>query len=111
MLRGAVSQRKSRPISSAAAFADLARSGALRLNARDLPRDLVADDPNLAEAKLRSVLIAPPAALTNAVIGAFDVVRGHPIAEFSPAAIAGRMPSHLEREVEGPALARADAAP
>lgn len=39
---------------SAAAFADFARTGALRLNARDLPRDLVAADPDLAHAKLRS---------------------------------------------------------
>ena len=109
-LNGAVATMADIGDHGAAAFTTLARTGALRINARDLPRDLVADDPNLAEAKLRSTLIAPPDALTNAVIGAFDDVRGHPIAAFSSVAVAARAPSPVERGVEALALARADAA-
>jgi len=88
---------------SAGAFADLARSGALRLNARDLPRDVVATNPDLAQAKLRSALVVPPEALTNAVLGEFDSVRAHPIKAF-----ASTTASHVEREIEGVTLARAD---
>ena len=95
----------------ATAFVTLARTGALRINARDLPRDLVADDPDLAEAKLRSALIAPPAALTDAVIGVFDDVRGHPIAAFSSTPLVGRLPSPVEREVEVVSLTRAETTP
>lgn len=110
-LNGAVATMTDIGDHGATAFVNLARSGALRTNARDLPRDLVADDPDLAEAKLRSALIAPPAALTDAVIRVFDDVRGHPIAAFSSTALVGRLPSPVEREVEAVSLARADTTP
>lgn len=93
---------------SATAFADLAQSGALRLNARDLSRDLVATDLDLAQAKLRSALVVPPTALTNTVLGAFDDVRAHPNRAFASTPITGRGLSQLEREMEGLALARVD---
>lgn len=109
-LNGAVATMADIGDHGAAAFRSLAHSGALRINARDLPRDVVANDPNLAEAKLRATLIAPPDALTDAVIGAFDDVRSHPIAAFSSVAVAARAPSPVERGVEALALARADAA-
>ncbi|MCB2175245.1 MAG: hypothetical protein KQH57_05530 [Actinomycetales bacterium] len=110
-LNGAVATMADIGDHSATAFRALARTGTLRLNARDLPRVLVTEDPDLAGAKLRSALIAPPAALTKAVSGAFDVVRGHPITALSASAITRRMPSHLERAAAELALDRADTAP
>jgi len=100
-LNGAVASMTDIGDHSAVAFAQLARTGVLRLNARDLPRDLVAADPDLAEAKLRSALVAPPTGLTDAVMESFDAVRGHPIRAFASTAITGRAPSHVEREMEG----------
>ena len=64
---------------SAAAFADLAHSGALRLNARDLPRDLVADDPDLAQERLQGALVRAPAAVVDAIHAEYRVVREHPL--------------------------------
>jgi len=107
-LNGAVAAMTSIGDHSATAFAELANSGALRLNAHDLPRDVVATDLDLAQAKLRSALVASPAALTNAVMGAFDDVRAHPIRALASTAISGRGLSQLEREVEGVTLAWAD---
>ncbi|HZL06021.1 MAG TPA: hypothetical protein VFE45_11500, partial [Coriobacteriia bacterium] len=107
-LNGAVAAMTDIGDQSAAAFGDLARAGALRLNARDLPRDLVTADPDLAQAKLRSALVAPPTALTGRVIGAFDAVRGHPLSAFASTAITGRGPSYLEREMKAMTLARTD---
>jgi hypothetical protein len=109
-LNGAVAAMTDIGEHSATAFTALVRTGGLRVNARDLPGDLVAVDPSLAEAKLRSALVTPPPALTDAVIGVFDAVRGHPIAAFSSTPLAGRVPSPVEREVEALALARADEA-
>ena len=106
-LNGAVAAMTDIGEHSATAFTALVRAGGLRINARDLSGDLVADDPGLAEAKLRSALVAPPPELTDAVIGVFDDVRGHPIAAFSSRPLARRVPSPVEREVEALALARA----
>ena len=107
-LNGAVTNMAAIGDHSATAFADLAQSGALRLNANHLPRDLVATDVDLAEAKLRSRLVAPPTTLTNAVLGAFDDVRAHPIRAFATTAVTGRGLSHLEHEMEAMTLARTD---
>jgi hypothetical protein len=107
-LNGAVATMTDIGEHSAAAFAAIASTGTLRLNARDLPRDLVADDPNLAEAKLRSALIAPPAALTNAVIGAFDDVCAHPIRALASMATTDRGHSQAEPQVEAMKLVLAD---
>ena len=107
-LNGAVAMMTDIGDQSAAAFAHLARTGALRLNARDLARDLVAADPDLAEAKLRSALVAPPTGLTDAVMEAFDAVRAHPIWAFSSTASSSRVPTQVEHEMEGLALTWAD---
>jgi len=91
---------------SATAFAELAKSGLLRVNAHDLTRDHVAADAGLTEAKLRSALVASPAALTNAVMGAFDDVRSHPIRAFTSAAAIGRE-LEIKHEEQGPSLTSA----
>jgi hypothetical protein len=108
-LNGAVATMTDIGDHSATVFAVSAHSGALRLNARDLPRELVATDLDLAQAKLRSALIAPPAALTNTVLGAFDDVRAHPIRAHASTPITGRGLSQVEREMEAMTPTRAEA--
>jgi len=78
-LNGAVATMTNIGNHSAAAFADLAHSGALRLNARDLPRDLVADDPDLAQERLQGALVRAPAAVVDAIHAEYRVVREHPL--------------------------------
>ena len=105
-LNGAVATMTSIGDHSATAFAELAKSGLLRVNAHDLTRDHVAADAGLTEAKLRSALVASPAALTNAVMGAFDDVRSHPIRAFTSAAAIGRE-LEIKHEEQGPSLTSA----
>lgn len=110
-LNGAVATMTDIGNHSAAAFADLVRARDLHLNARDLPRSLVTDDPDLAMARLRSALVNPPTALIDVVTRAFDAVRSHPVGGFVSSSSTGRTPSRLEREIEGVALTWADPAP
>lgn len=104
-LAGAVETMTDIADDGARAFARLANTGALRLNARDLPRDVVTTDSELVEARLRGATVRPPAAVTDAVKAAFDVARTHPIPLLAPPAIASRTPSHVERDVATIALA------
>jgi len=97
-LNGAVATMTSIGDHAATAFAELAESGLLRVNANDLTRDLVATDVGLTEAKLRSALVTSPPALTNAVMGAFDDVRTHPIRALASTANTDRRHSRVERE-------------
>ena len=78
-LNGAVATMTDIGDHGAAAFAALARTGSLRLNARDLPRDLVAEDPNLARDRLDGVFVRAPGAVVDAVQAEYCVVREHPV--------------------------------
>ncbi|WP_024287147.1 hypothetical protein [Cellulomonas sp. KRMCY2] len=93
-LNGAVATMTDIGEHSAAAFADLARSGALRLNARDLPRGLVSDDAELVQDRLRGALVRAPDAVVEAIHAEFDIVHRHPAqappASPPPVALPGR---------------------
>jgi len=78
-LNGAVATMTDIGEHSATAFADLARSGALHLNARNLPRDLVSDDAELAHDRLRGALVRAPDAVVEAIHAEFDIVHRHPV--------------------------------
>ena len=93
---------------SALAFAALARAGDLRMSARDLPRDLVATDPALAEARLRGTVVRAPAAVTDAASAAFDLVRVHPIRTATGRASVGGAPVQAESSMAAIALSSGD---
>ena len=99
-LNGAVAAMTDIGNHSAAAFGDLARSGALRLNARDLPRDLVADDPDLAQARLQGALVPAPSAVVDAIHAEYRVASGHPAKTLHASAPPGPAPGRPDQEVE-----------
>jgi len=107
-LTGAVETMTDIADDGARAFARLANTGALRLNARDLPRDVVSADPQLVEARLRGAVVRPPGAVTDAANAAFDVARAHPLPTLASPATVGRMPTQVERDVAAIGHAPAD---
>ena len=78
-LNGAVATMTEIGDHSATAFDALARTGTLRLNARDLPRDLVTDDPELAARRLSGALVRAPHAVVDVVQAGYRLVREDPI--------------------------------
>jgi hypothetical protein len=99
-LNGAVATMAEIADHSSTAFAHLARTGALRLDARDLPRELVAEDRGLAHARLHGTLVRPPASVTEKNLATYNVARDHPIATLtSPTTTVGRMSTQVEREM------------
>ena len=76
---------------TAVAFTELAEAGALRLNARDLPRDLVSADPVLASDRLRGAIVDPPEAVLNRIRGGLSIVADHPVTRI------GTSIGHVER--------------
>ena len=76
-LNGAVATMTDIADQSAAAFAYLARAGALRINSRDLPRELVAGDPNLAHAWLHAALVRAPVSVTDALLANYSSAQAH----------------------------------
>lgn len=97
-LNGAVATMTNIGDHSATAFAALARTGTLRLNARDLPRELVTDDPVLADRQLSGTLVRAPRAVVDAVQAYYSLVREHPIgvtAFSGPHRVSPPHPSHV----------------
>ncbi len=79
------------------AFRRLARSGLLHIDARAIPRDIVADDPTLAAARIHRRTAPAPEAVTDRVIGAYEAVREHAIPTISaqtPADSRGTAPDY-----------------
>ena len=76
-LNGAVATMTHLGEHSAAAFAELARAGALHINSRDLPRELVAGDPNLAHAWLHAALVRAPVSVTDALLANYSSAQAH----------------------------------
>jgi hypothetical protein len=80
-LNGAVATMTDIAQHTAVAFTKLAETGALRLNARDLPRHLVSADPALASDRLRGALVHPPEEVLNRIRGGLSIVTDHPVAQ------------------------------
>jgi hypothetical protein len=64
-LNGAITTMTDIGDHSAIALSSLARTGALLLDARHLPRDVVTDNPDLVQARLSSTYVQPPTAVTG----------------------------------------------
>lgn len=90
-LNGAVATMTEIAQHTAVAFTELAEAGALRLNARDLPRDLVSADPVLASDRLRGAIVDPPEAVLNRIRGGLSIVADHPVTRI------GTSIGHVER--------------
>jgi len=73
-LNGAVATMSDIGEHSATAFALLAKSGTLRVDARNLPRDLVSDDKELAQNRLQGTLVRAPDVVVDAIRAEYDVV-------------------------------------
>ncbi|WNB87326.1 hypothetical protein [Cellulomonas sp. ATA003] len=92
-LNGAIATMTDIGDHSAGAFADLARSGALRINARDLPRDLVTDDPALALDRLRGAFVRAPDAVVDTIQTQYRAVRQHPVEAIAVTTPLGPLPN------------------
>ena len=71
-------------------------------------RDPVATDPALAQARLHSTIVRAPAAVTDAAIAAFDLVRVHPIRTATRCASVGGAPVQAESSMAAIALPARD---
>jgi hypothetical protein len=78
-LNGAISTMTQIGQHCSTTFARLTQSGLLHIDARAVPRDVMTDDPSLAEARLHRRTVRAPEAVTDRVLAAYDVVREHPI--------------------------------
>jgi hypothetical protein len=78
-LNGAISTMTQIGQHCSSTFATLTRSGQLHIDARAIPRDVIADKPSLADARLHGRTVHAPEAITDRVLAACDVVREHPI--------------------------------
>ncbi len=90
----------------AAPFNHLERTGGLHMRARDLPRDLVTDDPALAEAHLNDAIVRAPARVTKAVREGLGLAAGHPITRVAATSGSSRHTSALESELNALAITR-----
>jgi hypothetical protein len=78
-------------------FRRLDRSGLLHIDARAIPRDVIADDPTLAAARLHRRTTPAPVPVTDRVLAGYDLVREHPIPTISaqaPADSFGTVPDY-----------------
>jgi hypothetical protein len=60
-------------------FSRLVYAGELHIDARDLPRGLVSEHPDLAERRLQGSIVRAPRPMVDAVQAAFAPVRRDPI--------------------------------
>lgn len=65
-------------------FARLARSDLLHVDARAIPRDVVAESPDFAEANLHGLSVAAPPSVVDRVLKAYEAVWTHPITVVAP---------------------------
>jgi hypothetical protein len=78
-LNGAISTMTQIGQHCSTTFAALAQSGLLHIDTRAIPRDVMTEDPSLADARLHGHTVHAPDAVTDRVLAAYDVVREHPI--------------------------------
>jgi hypothetical protein len=92
-LNGAVATMTSIGDHSAAAFSRLARAGELHIHARDLPRSLVSEHPELAERRLEGGIVRAPEIVVDAVQGTFAPVQQDPIEDSVASPLVGPFPA------------------
>lgn len=78
-LNGAVATMTGIGDHSARGFSRLSHAGELQMDARDLPRSLVSEHPELAECRLQGGIVRAPEIVVDTVREAFATVREDPI--------------------------------
>lgn len=107
-LNGAIATMTDIADHGAAALNQLDRTGGLHMRARDLPRDLVADDPALAKAHLNDAIVRAPARFTEAIRRALAIAADHPVARMSATSGPGARPTPAETSFAARTITRGE---